>query len=164
MTTKKMLSGKLHRAGNFPAKRHEGHPLVSLQKEINRAFDGFFSPVPFRLMPEAALMPKVNVSEADKNITVTAELPGIEEKDIDVSLARGILTIKGENKTEKEEKDKNYYYMERSSGSFYRAIPVPDGADGDKAKATLKNGILTVNIPKLPGDKKTKKQIPVKSE
>lgn len=79
-------------------------------------------------------------------------------------MSRGILTIKGEKKTEKEEKAKNYYYMERSSGSFYREIPVPEGADGDKAKAAFKNGILKVNIPKVPEAQRAKKSIPVRTE
>ena len=165
MTAKKENTGKVHKPSAVAVKRPTGHPLISLQNEINRAFDGFFGfpPTLTGLMPEKAFMPKVNVSESDKEITVSAELPGLEEKNIDVSLSRGILTIKGEKKTEKEEKKKNYYYMERSSGSFYREIPVPEGADGDKAKAAFKNGVLTVNIPKLPGTHMAKKSIPVKT-
>jgi len=165
MKAKKHITAKAVKTTAVPVKRPSGHPLVSLQNEINRAFDGFFgfSPALTGVMPEKDLMPKINVSESTKEITVSAELPGLDEKNIDVSLSRGILTIKGEKKTEKEEKDKNYYYMERSSGSFYREIPVPEGADADQAKAGFKNGVLTVNIPKLPAAHRAGKSIPVKS-
>ena len=123
-----------------------------------------FSTVPFRLAAEQSFMPKIDMSESEKEVTVTADLPGLEEKDIEVSLDRDVLAIKGEKKSEKEEKEKNYYYMERSSGSFYREIPVPAAMDKDNIKATFKNGVLKVVIPKLPEAQKLRKTIPVKTE
>ncbi len=163
MSIKKLLRGI---SDNIAVRRPVGHPVIALQNGINRMFDDFFgwSPAPSGLAAEAAFMPKVNVSESDKEVTVSAELPGIEEKDVDVSLARGILTIKGEKETEKEEKDKNCYYMERSTGSFYREIPVPEGVDEDKATAVFKKGVLTVSVPKLPAAQKERKSIPIKSQ
>jgi len=165
--TVKRIKGKIHPERKMLVKKEPVHPIVSLQDEINRVFDDFqggVSLLPSKWMMDKTFMPKVNVSESEKDIAITAELPGMTEKDVDVSLSRGVLTIKGEKKAEKEEKNKNYYYMERSSGSFHREIPLPDGSDSKHAEATFKNGLLKVHIPKVPEVKTAKKNIPVKVE
>jgi HSP20 family molecular chaperone IbpA len=98
---------------------------------------------PFR-RAEAAFgaVPAVDVTQTDKGYEITAELPGMEEKDIDVKLTNGILTIRGEKRDEKEEKKKDYYMRERSFGSFERSFQVPDNVDADKIDASFKKGVL----------------------
>jgi len=92
--------------------------------------------------------PAVNISEEDKNITVEAELPGMESKDIDIALQNNMLVLQGEKKFENEQNQGNYQRIERSYGSFYRTIPLSASVDEDKVKASFKNGILTVTLPK----------------
>ncbi|HEY6028485.1 MAG TPA: Hsp20/alpha crystallin family protein, partial [Pseudolabrys sp.] len=107
------------------------------------------------------LVPSTDVTETDKEIEITAELPGLEEKDVQVNLADGVLTIRGEKNAEKEEKDKNYRLVERSYGSFERSIELPDGVKSEDVKATIAKGVLTVKVPK-PAPAQAKK-IEVKS-
>ena len=98
-----------------------GNPFVSLQREIDRLFDDFTRGFPklADTVPEK-LMPSIDVTETDKEIEITAELPGLEEKDVQINLSDNLLTIRGEKKAEKEQKDKNYRIVERSYGSFER--------------------------------------------
>jgi HSP20 family protein len=97
---------------------------------------------------EEAWLPAVDVSETGDKITVKAEIPGMEAKDIEISMVGDTLTIKGEKKAEKEEKDENYHMVERSYGSFNRAMKIPAMVDAEKVEATYKNGVLTVVLPK----------------
>ncbi len=108
-------------------------------------------------------MPAADVSETDKAYEITAELPGMDEKNIEVKLANGVLTIKGEKQEEKEEKQKDYHMRERSFGSFQRTFQVPDGVDSDKIEASFKNGVLSVTLPKSPEAQKAEKKIAVKT-
>ncbi len=146
------------------------NPFGSMEREMNRMFRnfsrGFFEDAPFRseLMERAAPMPKLDVTETDEEVQVTAELPGMEEKDIEVSLADNVLTLSGEKKHEKEEKQKNYYRMERSFGKFERRIPLPAEIQSEKIEATFKKGVLTVKLPKSEKAKKEVKKIAVKGE
>jgi len=110
----------------------------------------------------ASFTPKVNVAETDKEVKISAELPGMDEKEIEVSVSDGYLTIKGEKKEEREEKEKNYYRMERSTGYFHRDIPFPCEVDADKSSAVFKKGVLTVTLPKT--QKAKGRQIEVKPE
>ncbi len=127
-------------------------PFVSLQREIDRLFDdftrGFPSMQSFAGGNGGTLMPSTDVTETDKEIEITAELPGLEEKDVQINLADNILTIRGEKKAEKEEKDKNYRLVERSYGAFERTIALPDGVNADAIKATIAKGVLKVTVPK----------------
>jgi HSP20 family protein len=150
----------------LPARREDWTPFALLRQDMNSLFDNFFrgfEPEPFepRL---GAFSPRVDIAETDREIKVTAELPGMDDKDIDVALTRDMLTIKGEKKEEKEEKGKNYYRMERSYGSFSRSIPLPSEIDTNKVKADFKKGILTVTLPKTPQAIKETKKIQVKAE
>jgi HSP20 family protein len=128
-------------------------PFLSLHREVNRLFDDVFRGfdlTPFgsdRLFERGMGWPSVEVSETDKELKVTAELPGLEEKDVQLELADGVLTLKGEKKTETEDKDRRF--SERTYGLFERRIPV-EGVDVDKVSAAFKNGVLTVKMPKLP--------------
>jgi HSP20 family protein len=149
-----------------PAKSEEYNPFALLRQEVNALFDNFprgseIEPFTGRF---GVFSPSVDIKESDKDIKVSAELPGMEEKDIEVSLGRDSLTIKGEKKEEKEDKGKNYYRMERSYGSFTRTIPLPAEVDMDKVKAEFKKGILTVTLPKTARAIKETKKIPVKAE
>jgi HSP20 family protein len=124
-------------------------PFVSLQQEIERLFDDFG--VRFGVSanaPAGTLTPRMDVAETDKAIELTAELPGLQEKDVDINLADNVLTIKGEKKSEREEKDKNYRLVERNYGSFFRSFELPPGVKGDAIQASIAKGVLTVRIPK----------------
>jgi len=151
---------------SLPARPEDWTPFALLRQEMNSLFDNFFrgfEPEPFETRL-GAFSPRVDIAETDKEIKVTAELPGMDDKDIDVALTRDMLTIRGEKKEEKEEKGKNYYRMERSYGSFSRSIPLPSEIDTNKVKADFKKGILTVTLPKTPQAIKETKKIQVKAE
>ena len=106
-------------------------------------------------------MPSVDVSESDGNITVKAELPGLEAKDIDVDVTGDLLTLRGEKKMEEEKKEERYYCRERYAGSFQRSFRLPTMVESDKVDAQFKNGILTINIPK--SEESKQKKIEIKS-
>lgn len=105
----------------------------------------------------------MDVCEREKEYEITAELPGMDTSNIDVKLANGMLTIKGEKKEEKEEKQKDYYVSERRYGSFERYFALPDGVDADKIGASFKNGVLKVTLPKTAEAQKPAKKIDVKA-
>ncbi len=147
----------------------EEDALLDLQNQMNRLFDEFFSR-PFGLSPFFSgstlwgdFAPRVDVSETDKEIVVSAELPGIEPEDINITLEHNMLTLSGEKRAEKEEKDKRYYRLERSYGSFQRSIPLPEGIDEDKIDASFKHGVLTITLPKTAEAQQKRKQIEVKT-
>ena len=121
-------------------------PLNDLQREIERLFENFTRDIPGPRL--SALVPKMDVCETDADFEISAELPGLEEKDVQINFADGLLTIRGEKKSEKEEKDKNYHLVERNYGSFERTLQLPAGVDADSIKATIANGVLTVKVPK----------------
>lgn len=138
----------------------------ALQREMNALFDEFFNTWANVPMPSTrfAFSPSITVQESAKEYRVTAELPGLTEKDIKVELTANALTISGEKKEEREEKHGTTVYSERSYGSFYRSIPLPEAVDRNKVKAQFKNGVLTVTLPKSAQAKAAHKQIPVKAE
>jgi HSP20 family protein len=131
---------------------------------MNRLFDEVFrgfdvAPFGFdRVFNGAWSWPNIEVSETDKEINVIAELPGLEEKDVEVKLSDGVLAIKGEKKTEME--DEGRVFSERYYGRFERRIPVEDIAE-DKVSASFRNGVLTVTLPKLPEAQRQAKRIPI---
>jgi HSP20 family protein len=155
----------------------EWRPFDALRREIDRLFDDFnggFWRSPFRrsafdLEPfwrrelSWAATPAMDVAETDKAYEITAELPGMNESDVQVVASNGVLTIKGEKKDEKEEKKKDYYLSERRYGSFERRLQIPDGVDEDKIEATFKKGVLSVILPKKPEAQKPAKKIDVKA-
>ena len=148
-----------------PVRREEDHPFSLLRREMDEVFENFFSgfDMPFASNLDV-FTPKVDLAETDKEIKVSAELPGMDEKDIDLSVNRDTLTIKGEKKSEKEEKGKDYYHVERSYGSFTRTIPIPVEVDLEKVDAEFKKGVLTITMPKTAKALKETKKITVKTE
>jgi HSP20 family protein len=136
--------------------------------EFDRFFDeflrGFGSPVS-RVVAPNAVAPRMDYSETDEEITLRAEMPGLEENDIDVSLENGVLTIRGERSEEREEKDdeKGFHHVETYRGSFHRALTLPAEVQQDEVSATYKNGILTVTLPKVPAEEPEVRSIPVTS-
>ena len=149
-----------------PVQRDRGeHPMDTFQREFNRLFDDFFRAPALAGGGDGALatLPRVDVSESERGYEITAELPGIEEKDVELMLADNVLTIRGEKKAEREQKDTNYYLSERAYGSFRRAIPLPTEIDEDKVEARFKNGVLTVLLPKSPAAQARARRIEVKA-
>ncbi len=129
-------------------------PFSSLYSDLDRMVSDLGRSFPaFR---STDVMPRVDVSETDQSIEVTAELPGLEEKDVEIDFTDDILTIKGEKRSEKEEKEKNRYISERTYGSFLRSIQLPSGIDPAKIEASIDKGVLTVKVPK-PAPTVTKK-------
>ena len=123
--------------------------MDKMRNEMDRLWDGFFEGKPRRRMDEEGhWLPSVDVSETKNDVVVKAELPGMDPKEIDISLSDGSLVIKGEKKQEKEEKEENYHFIERSYGSFVRTVRLPREVKHDKVSATFKNGILKVVLPK----------------
>jgi HSP20 family protein len=123
-------------------------PFLSLQREVERLFDDFTRGFPAFGNAKLDLLPSMDVTETDKEIEITAELPGLEEKDVQINVADNLLTIRGEKKAEKEEKDKNHRLIERSYGSFERTLELPDGVNADAIKANIAKGVLKVTVPK----------------
>ena len=127
-------------------------PFISLQREVDRLFDDFVRGFPelqtFTASNGVMPIPSTNVTETDKEIEITAELPGLEEKDVQVNFADGVLTIRGEKRAEKEEKDANHRLVERSYGSFERSIELPAAVKPEDVEATMAKGVLTVKVAK----------------
>jgi len=145
----------------IPSSHRGGEPFSSLQREINRLFEDTFGGVvasdgkPF-------VMPSIDVKETDKAVEVEAELPGVDEKDVQVTFEDGVLTIKGEKKTQKDESKDGYRISERSYGSFLRTLDVPSGVDAEKISANCAKGVLKITLPKLAEALKKAKKIEIK--
>jgi HSP20 family protein len=142
-------------------------PFALMRRDMERLFDGFARDWPMASAVTSAgfLSPKVDIAETDKALEVTADLPGIAEKDIEVTLADGVLTLKAEHNTEHEEKDekKKYHLIERSSGTFLRSFALPFAADENAVNATFNKGVLKITVPKAASAAKATTKIEVKS-
>ena len=139
-----------------------------LQYEVNRVFDNFLDvfdfPLSTAIQNPTILEPKIEISEKNGNIEVSAELPGIDEKDIDIEVSKdGYLVITGEKKSHTEENNGNTYFSERSYGMVKRTIQLPTEVDLDKVSATFKKGVLRSTTPKLSNTNDTKK-LEIKAE
>ena len=129
--------------------RDEGDPFMTLHREMNRLFDDVFrgfDTMPMASMSRMAGWPQVEVVETDKDIRVSAELPGLDSKDVEVLMHDGVLTIRGEKKSEIEDKERAF--SERYYGRFERRIPLGEAVEEDKVEAAFKNGVLSVTVPK----------------
>jgi HSP20 family protein len=139
--------------------RNEANPFLALHREMNRLFDDAFRS--FDVAPfssQAMGWPNVEVNETGNEVKVIAELPGLEEKDVNLELRDGLLTISGEKRSETEDKERRF--SERYYGRFERSLPVDD-VDQDKVEASFKNGVLTVTLPKLPTAQQKVKRIAI---
>jgi len=144
--------------------RRRGEFLSPFEREINRLFDDFWLS-PFREMERwtGAYLPPVNVRESDGEVVAEVELPGMSEKEIDITVNRDTLRISGEKKQKEETKEENYYCMESSYGGFDRLVDLPAEVDEEKAEAEFKDGVLKVKMPKSHEAKTKTKKIPVKT-
>jgi HSP20 family protein len=140
--------------------RRETNPFTFLQHEIDRLFDGLARNFP-TISPTTATLPSMDVSETDKVLEITAELPGLEQKDVQLNITDNLLTIRGEKKSEREEKNKDYHLVERSFGSFARSVELPVGVKPEDITAEIAKGVLRVTVQK-PAPKQAK-QIEIKS-
>jgi HSP20 family protein len=148
------------------AKQVNDHPLDRLHHEMNQLFDNFFRGFP--LSPISAglkdswpglMRPQVDISEGKTIYTITVEVPGVEEKDIELTIADGTLTIRGEKRHEQESHENQYHRVERSYGSFQRVISLPDNANEQEVKAEFKHGVLTITVGKTNQAKSTGRKI-----
>ncbi len=141
--------GRTERSSSVPSYRgDEVSPFLTLHREMNRLFDDVFSRFESRmpaLLGRLPAWPSIEVAETDKDVRVTAELPGMDEKDVEVLLDDGMLTIRGEKRAEHE--DEGRRFSERSYGQFLRRLPVGE-VEEDKAEASFKDGVLTITLPK----------------
>lgn len=172
MVFQEMVPWKRGRQSGLLRDGSEGFPLGSLQRRMNRMFDDFFgdfgdiSPSASRFLNRegVAFIPRIDVSDSEKETVVTAELAGIDEKDVDITLQDGVLTIRGDKKVERDEKEECYCLIERSCGTFSRSLALPAEVEQDKIKASFKNGVLTVRLPKLPAEESKAKKIEIEHE
>jgi HSP20 family protein len=148
----------------------EADPFLQMRREMNRLFDDVFGGfgLPSVLGPALRQMPapKIDVSETDNEIQVTAELPGIDQNNVEVLLEDDRLIIRGEKKEEREEddKDRNYHVRERVQGAFSRTLPLPFAPDPNQVKAEFKNGVMTITIPKPQEVKQKQHRIDVQKD
>ncbi len=157
-------SGRSNNRAPAPYRDDDRSPFLSLHREMNRVFDDFFRDFDMRLpmMGSASFnggWPSIDVSETEKEVTITAELPGMEEKDVELLLQDGILTLKGEKRSETEDKDRQF--SERYYGRFERHIPLGTEVQADKVEARFKNGVVTVTLPKNPDAQPKAKRIAI---
>lgn len=150
-------------------------PFESLRREVDRLFDDFRPfdwnlpsrvfgfEVPRTSRPGWQVAPAIDLAEKDDGYEITAELPGLDEKNVEIRLSNHTLTISGEKREEKEEKQKDYFLSERRYGSFQRSFQLPEGVDGDRIEASFAKGVLTVKLPKTAEAKQAEKKIAVKA-
>ncbi len=157
------------KTNDWPATARE-NPLAELYQRMNDLFTEFFEDGaglvrwdPAESGASMIAMPTFDVAETDKDIDVRVELPGLDEKDIEITLDENILTIRGEKKQERTEKKKNYYLSECRYGQFHRAVPLPAGIDRDKAKAAFKKGVLRITLPKTEAAQTDRRQIAIET-
>src|ERR1700719_4404194 len=156
---------------NMPVSRwsEDTDPFLQMRREMNRLFDDVFGGfgLPSALGPALRQMPaapKIDVSETDNEIQVTAEMPGIDQNDVEVLLEDDRLIIRGEKKEEREDKDRNYHLRERVEGAFSRTLPLPFAPDPNQVKAEFKSGVMTITIPKPQEVKQKQHRIEVQKD
>lgn len=139
--------------------------LRGFQQEIDSLFDNLFSGRNELLVnKQGALTPRVDISETEKEFLISVEVPGVEEKDIDIELNAGVLTLRGEKKNEKQEEGRNFYRVERSYGSFQRSFSLPETIEEEGIKAVYGNGVLHLHLPKAEKTKDSSKKIRITKE
>jgi len=162
MTIKDLVPWK-RRGGNIRERREYDDMIGPFYQDMHNLMDHFFNGFDTKPFGSREFMPRVDVRENGKEIKVTAELPGMDEDDIDVTLSNDSLTIKGEKKEETEDKGKDYYRNECRYGSFHRVIPFSAEVDESKVKANFKKGVLKIRLPKTAEAQKNRKKIEIKT-
>ncbi len=151
------------------ARRTEGDLFADFRREMDRLFEDFIGALEWPVTDASGgpgfptRWPRLNVAEADKEIVVTAELPGVNERDVNVELDGDRLTLKGEIWDEREERDRRWSRIERTSGRFQRTVHLPAEVRPDKAKADYKRGVLTITLPKAEASSARLKAIPIQT-
>lgn len=143
-----------------PFEQGESSPFLSLRREVDRLFDDFFRMPSLGLGPTAMSWPTLEVSDDDHQVRVMAEIPGMTEKDVELLVQDGVLTIRGEKKSEAGDKQRGW--SERWYGRFERRVGLPSGVEEDKAQATFENGVLTITMPKS-AEASNSRRIPINS-
>ena len=139
-------------------------PFALLQRDMERLIDSFFQPgTGYTPAAMEGWMPAADVVETDKDVKITLDLPGLDEKDISVMVQKDVLTIKGEKKVEKDEKNERQHRVERTYGSFERSFLMPTEVDVEKAGAHFKNGVLTITVAKMPAAVAQQRKIAIKA-
>jgi HSP20 family protein len=176
----KMTGNGAEKAERAVATRGASYPMESFRSEMDWLFDDLFGGRAMMPFPRSlfdwdvepfgdltkrlgAVAPRIDVRESDKAFTIDAELPGMDEDDIELTLSDGLLTLKGEKKEEREEKKEDYYLSERRYGSFKRTFRVPDSVEQDEVSASFRKGVLTVAMPKSAKVRKEEKRIKIKA-
>lgn len=146
----------------------QGDIFSAMREEMDRMFERFEHGWPrlpsliSRGLGREVILPEVDVREDEKQVTIEVDLPGVDEKDVSVTMANGILTVKGEKKSEREEKEENYYLAERSYGKFERSLTLPETIDENQIEAQFDKGVLTIVAQKRPEAIKAEKKIEIK--
>ncbi|MBN8531309.1 MAG: Hsp20/alpha crystallin family protein [Alphaproteobacteria bacterium] len=150
--------------GKSPVTVSKGaNPIRGFQDEMNKLFADFFGDMSLpSLWKNTEMSPALDVSENDKEYKITAELPGMDIKDVQISVADGYVTIKGEKKEEKKEEKEGYVRQERSYGSFQRVVALPETANLEKAEASIAKGVLSIAIPKKAGAQSKERKLEIK--
>lgn len=177
-SVKKMPIHTEDKASQPPVTTDLWRPLEKLRQQVDHLFEDFnrgsgLSPFSRRLFDVEPFwrrefigrgLPAVDIAEKEKSFEITAELPGMDQKDIEIKLSDGSLIIKGEKREDKEENRKGYHLSERHYGSFERVFNLPKGVDADKIEAKFSNGVLSISLPKKPEAIKPEKIVPIKGE
>jgi len=168
MTIKDLVTRRDRR--RMPVRHRERSDLTALHDEVNRLFDdclkgfGLTRPLDSGVVAGKEFGPVVDIQETGKDIRVTAELPGMDAKDIDVEVDTSTVTIRGEKRLEKEEESGDWFLHESSHGSFQRVLALPAAVETDQAKATFKKGMLKLTLPKAKVESSSSKRIEVRSD
>ena len=177
-SVKKMHEHGDEKSSQVPVTTDFWRPLEKLRQQVDHLFEDFHrgslvSPFSRGLFDVESFLPRdlisrglpaVDITEKDNSFEITAELPGMDQKNIEIKLSNGSLIIKGEKKEDKEEKHKGYYLSERHYGSFERVFNLPKGVDAEKIEAHFSKGVLSISLPKKPEAMKADKVVPIKGE
>jgi HSP20 family protein len=167
MTVKNLLPVSNRRKAETARSDQSEGPWSSLQRDINRLFEGFFTRLPLAPFPDeefGRISPRMDMRETEGEYIVELEMPGMSEKDVNISFSEGLLTLSGEKKQDSESRNGSYYCSERAFGRFERSIPIAAEIDPEKTEAKFRNGLLRIRLPKKSRRQSDAKAIPIKIE
>lgn len=158
MVLRSLVSGS-----RYPIGRYGDDPFLAMQRALQRTVDDVWGHLPSSATPAASMSVRLDVREDEQAYHVTAELPGLSEKEVDVTFDDGLLTIRGEKKVERDEKKDTWHVVERSYGSFARQVSLPANINAEKIEAKFDKGILNIVLPKLAAAQAAAKKINIKA-